>query len=134
MTHGFDTGFFYRLLSGTGNSEEVQNTWGNVLRGEADGVLSHLVCFELYRHALRGALPREQTKALVKDLPHACHVVAIDELERCERTARLSHGNGLSMADAFILDAALLHGADRLYTTDSDMERYEGAEVEVVLL
>jgi predicted nucleic acid-binding protein len=30
------------------------------------------------------------------------------------------------MADAFILEAALRHAADRLYTSDRDFERYQG--------
>lgn len=133
MTYGFDTGFFYRLVSGTGG-ERVQNAWADLGRGEADGVLSHVVCFELYRHGLRGSLPREQTEALVTDLPSLCRVVPVGDLERCEGAARLSHGNGLSMADAFILEAALAHDADRLYTTDADFEKYEGEEIEIVLL
>jgi predicted nucleic acid-binding protein len=38
------------------------------------------------------------------------------------------------MADALILEAALDHRADRIYTTDADMENYEGDDIEIVLL
>jgi predicted nucleic acid-binding protein len=37
------------------------------------------------------------------------------------------------MADAFILEAALRHGAGRLYTSDTDFERYEG-DVRIILI
>lgn len=134
MTCGFDTGFFYRHLSGTGDTERVQSLWKSVLLGETNGVLSYIVCFELYRHGLRGALPRDATEALVADLPDACRAVSVGDTARCEQAARLSHGNALSMADAFVLDAALLYDADRLYTTDADFEEYAGAAIEVVLL
>ena len=133
MTYGFDTGFFYQLVSGTGG-ERVEEAWTNLGREEADGVLSYVVCFELYRHGLRGVLPREQTEALVANLPSLCRVTPVSSLARCERTARLAHGNGLSMADAFILEAALSCNANRVYTTDADMEHYEGDDIEIVLL
>jgi predicted nucleic acid-binding protein len=38
------------------------------------------------------------------------------------------------MADAFILEAALSCNADRIYTTDADMENYEGDDIEIVML
>lgn len=47
--------------------------------------------------------------------------------------ARLAHGNELSMADAFILEAALAHGASHLYTSDTDFKRYEG-KIDLVLI
>ncbi|PSR00457.1 MAG: VapC toxin family PIN domain ribonuclease [Bacteroidetes bacterium QS_9_68_14] len=134
MTYGFDTGFFYRLLDNPDAEAHVREIWAEVLHGTATGVLSFLVCFELYRHGLRGSLPREQTETLVADLPKACRVTPVSSLARCERTARLAHGNGLSMADAFILEAALDHRAERIYTTDADMQRYEGDDLEIVLL
>ena len=134
MTYAFDTGFFYQFLDEADEEERVSEIWAHVLQGTATGVLSYIVCFELYRHGLRGALPRTQTEALVTDLPQACRVVAVDGPERCERAARLAHGNGLSMANAFILEAALDHRADRIYTTDADMENYEGDDIEIVML
>lgn len=48
-----------------------------------------------------------------------------------DEAARLSHGNGLSMADAMVLATALRHDADRIYTSDSDLVAYDGP-IEVV--
>jgi predicted nucleic acid-binding protein len=45
-----------------------------------------------------------------------------------ERAARLSHGEGLSMADALVLRAALDERADRLYTNDRDLLDLEGVD------
>lgn len=132
MIYALDTGFFYQLLSDPSDTT-VQEAWAEIGRGEIEGALSCITCFELYRHGLRGSLPKEPAEVLLKDLPQVCVVVAIAGLDRCERAARLAHGNDLSMADAFILEAALACGAERLYTTDTDFADYEG-DIEVVLV
>jgi predicted nucleic acid-binding protein len=123
VIYALDTGFFYRLLT---DPEGVQQAWEEIGAGTSEGVVSCITCFELYRHGLRGSLPRRATEALLQAVPQACTVVAIDDLGATARTARLAHGNGRSMADAFILEAALRHAADRLYTSDRDFERYQG--------
>lgn len=132
MTYALDTGFFYQLLSDPSDTT-VQEAWAEIGRGEIEGVLSCITCFELCRHGLRGSLPKEPIEVLLKDLPQVCVVVVIERLSRCERAARLAHGNGLSMADAFILEAALACKANQLYTTDTDFADYEG-DIEVVLV
>lgn len=49
------------------------------------------------------------------------------------QTARIAHGMGLPMADAWIA-ASLEHiGCDRLVTADTDVEAYEG-DLTVVFL
>lgn len=131
MTYALDTGFFFALL--TGSDDRAENAWGQIGRDEADGVVSAVTGFELYRHRLRGSLPRNPVERLLHDLPNVCTVVPVDDFGQAERVARISHGNGLSMADAFILEAALRHEAVRLYTSDSDFQRYEG-DITIILI
>lgn len=131
MTYVLDTGFFFALL--TGPNAQVEKAWGQIGRGDARGVVSAVTGFELYRHRLRGILPQSPVEQLLQDLPRVCTVVPVSNFEQADRVARLSHGNGLSMADAFILEAALRHGAGRLYTSDTDFERYEG-DVRIILI
>ena len=69
-------------------------------------------------------------------LPSLCQVVYLGEesSELLEHAARLAHGNALSMADSLILASALSLGASKLYTTDSDMAKYQGKDGPIIEL
>lgn len=130
---GFDTGFFVRLLQADPRAVAV---WADVRAGRAVGAASCLTLFELDRLGLRGVVERGQAEALVDALPQACRIVWLDAAEgadRLRRAVRLGHGNGLAMADAVILQSLLDAGAATVYTTDPDLERYDGP-VDVVRL
>ena len=127
---GLDTGFFFRLLSGAPRAVSV---WHAVVSGEDEAVVSCVTIYELEKAALRGALQRGVVDVLMDELPLLCRLVWLDNASRLRRSARLAHGNGLSMADASILTCLLDAGAETIYTTDSDFERYDGP-VEVVVL
>lgn len=123
MIVGLDTGFFVRLLQGR---EEAWRTWRRIVDGEDAGAVSCLSLYELAKLGLRGALSREAVETLVSELPHVCRVVWIEGPDLLDRAARVSHGAGLSMADALILATLLQAGADEIHTTDADLARYEG--------
>ena len=125
MIYCLDTGFFHALLASAPESDVVR-AWDEIGQGEAAAVISSVVCYELRIHALRGSLPPDVVDELLSNLPLVADIVWIQDLEQTDRTARLAHGNGLSMADAFILAAAVDRDADRLYTMDADLMRYEG--------
>ena len=130
---GFDTGFFVRLLQADPRAVAV---WADVRAGRASGAASSLTLFELDRLGLRGVVERGPAEALVDALPQTCRVVWLDAAEgagRLRRAARLGHGNGLAMADAVILQSLLDAGATTVYTTDGDLERYDGP-LDVVVL
>lgn len=129
---GLDTGFFVRLLGGHSGAVEV---WTLVAEG-APAAVSCVSLYELERLALRGVLDRSATDVLHAELPVLCTLVWLDGAEgadRLRRAARLAHGNGLAMADALILTSLLDAGARTVYTTDTDMARYDG-DGEVILL
>ncbi|MGB3545190.1 type II toxin-antitoxin system VapC family toxin [Rubrivirga sp.] len=130
---GFDTGFFVRLLQA---DPRAVAAWGDVRARRSVGTASCVTLFELDRLGLKGHLEREPTEALVAALPTTCRVVWLDELEgadRLRRAVRLGHGNGLAMADSITLSSLLDVGARTVYTTDPDLDRYDGP-VEVVRL
>ena len=127
---GLDTGFFLLLFKA---NEEAVAVWGGIRRGEQRGIISAITLFELTRHGLIGRTDRTRTSRFVELLPIVCRVVWIDEAEITTRAAALAHGNGLAMADAFVLDACLRAGCDTLYTTDADLLKYASGP-EVILL
>lgn len=82
--------------------------------------------FELRRHALVGRLAPSAVDVLLDDSEEAFRRSCMDTLDDVERAARLSHSEGLSMADALVLRAALTEEADRLYTNDHDLPDLDG--------
>ena len=129
-TLGFDTGFFHRVV---GRDETATHVWADVRAGRALGTVSFVTLFELDRLGLRGVLPKDVAEGLVDALPATCRVVWLSEPGPLRRAARLAHGIGLAMADALILSSLLDAGAETVYTTDSDFERYDGPTRIVVL-
>ena len=130
---GFDTGFFLRLLSGDARAVDV---WASAATGARAGVISCITLFELDRLALRGAVDRNAADVLLREVPVLCRVVWLDAEsgpDLLQRAARLAHGSGLSMADALILAGLLEAGAETIYTTDRDLDRYQGA-TDIILL
>lgn len=130
---GFDTGFFLRLIRGDPRAVDI---WTPVAVGAETAVVSCVSFFELERLALRGALGQASVDVLLAELPVLCEVSwlgPVDGADRLRRAVRLAHGTGLAMADALILSALLDAGAESVYTTDADFERYDGP-VRVVVL
>ncbi len=124
MRVGFDTGFFIKLGDGDPRAVEV---WGRAERGDLEGAISCLTLFELERLGLRGTAPREVVSRLITHIPVTCQTVwlGIENAFLLSRSARLAHGNGLSMADAIILTSLIHAGATVIYTTDSDFLAYK---------
>ena len=132
-TVGFDSGFFFRLLAA---DPRAASAWAPVATGDAPAAVSCLTLYELDRVALRGALDRAAADLLLAELPALCRVVWLDASagpDLLRRAARLSHGVGLAMADALILASLLDAGAESVYTTDHDFERYDGPANVIIL-
>jgi Predicted nucleic-acid-binding protein, contains PIN domain len=131
MRYAFDTGYFFALLDQP--NDTVRSAWRKLREGPAMGVVSGSVIFELKRHALVGRLPSSEIDTLVTLADTAFHVVWLDSIPRADRAAGLAHGEGLSMADALVLTAALEADAVRLYTGDSDLLTLDGfSSLEIV--
>ena len=72
-------------------------------------------------------------EAFFEELPILCAVHESLSIDTVQRTVHPGWGNGLSMADALILQAFLDGGMNRILTTDHDLAAYEGGpEVEVL--
>ena len=132
MIIGCDTGFFVEFIA---KNPVVRQLVERAVRGEHRLVSSVICVYELKKLGLTGMVSRDAAFAVAADLSQLCEIVFLDDAAAglIDQAARLSHGNGLSMADALILTSALSRGAERLYTVDSDMARYRGA-LEVVNL
>lgn len=126
MRYAFDTGYFFALLDQP--NDTVRSAWGELQDGPATGIVAGIVLFELKRHALAGRLPSSSVDTLITWADTAFEVVWMDTIPRADRAAGLVHGEGLSMADALVLMAALEADAGRLYTGDSDLLGLDGFE------
>jgi predicted nucleic acid-binding protein len=128
---GFDTGVFVLMA---GNDPEAVRLWDEAASGDREVLVSALSLFELYRLGLRGALPREFAEAVLVNVPQVCRVLWIEDLEHIRSGAALSQGLGLSLADSLILSSLVERECLEIYTTDSDLKRYQRKGVEIILL
>ena len=127
---GFDTGFFFDLRTG---ETDVQDLWRSVMERDVPAAVSSVTLFELTRHGLLGRLDPEFTTAVVERAGVAFEQASVDPPDVLVRAARITYGMGLPMVDALIA-ASLEHGGcDRVHTSDSDFEDYEGP-MDVVFL
>ena len=124
MRYALDTGYFFALLDQP--SDTVRSVWHELRDGPTTGIAAGSVLFELKRHALVGRLPSSEIDTLVTLAGTAFQIVWMDSIPRAERAAGLAHGEGLSMADALVLMAALEADATRLYTGDHDLLALDG--------
>ena len=124
MKLGFDTGFFVRLLE---RDQEAGEAWHSIAHGSAQGLVCCLTLYELRKIGLRGALRLDLVQRFLVQLPSVCRILWITETGLLDRAAHVAHGNGMSMADAIILVVLMENGAERIYTTDRDFEKYSGA-------
>lgn len=125
-----DTGFFFAFKNGNDKAVELYN---DILEGRQLAAVSSITLFEVRRHALRGRLDREYAD----DIFHAAGVgfryAGVDSRKVLNRAARISHGMGLSMADALIAASLERVNCTSIYTKDSDFEAYHGS-MEVIFL
>lgn len=121
--YGLDTGFFFRLFSGT---ERTRAVWADIVEASAEGVVSSVSAYELQRNALKGLLVREDVEEFLEELPILCVVHDSLSMDTVQRAAHLGWGNGLSMADELILQAFLDEDVSHILTTDHDLAAYEG--------
>jgi predicted nucleic acid-binding protein len=120
---GLDSGFFIRLLK---EDEGAAALWAKVTaEPQEEALVSCLTLYELQRSGLRGLTERRKTDLLLDALPHVCRILWLNDAELVRRAARIAHGNGLAMADALILTSLMEANAEVIYTTDSDLERYQ---------
>lgn len=127
-----DTGFFVDLLQ---KQETAQEVWNDIRQRRATGIISFVTLYELRKIGLSGMIEGPKAYALAEKLEVICEVVRADRKEVLDRAAQLAHDNELSMANAFVLAAALDRGADRLYTTTAALaDCAAGESPDVVLL
>jgi predicted nucleic acid-binding protein len=132
MRRGFDTGYFVKYATGE-LSETHRQALRDLAREDGLGVANGLVIYELKKLGDRGVLDMEDAEWLVGIVGDVCEVERVLSNSFLDEAARLSHGNDLSMANAMMLTTARRHDADELYTTDHDLQAYEGP-IEVVLV
>lgn len=128
---GLDTGVFDRVLNG---HEQAVELFEHLTRQETPGFVSCISIYELTKLRHRGVLDPEKADVLLDRIPAAFTVVWLDRVSLLQRAAGLSHGNNIPMADALILAGFLQADCDVLYTTDADLTRYDGTDIEVIIL
>jgi predicted nucleic acid-binding protein len=130
MRFGFDTGYFVKYVTGELDQKHRRALQAVALQAVAEGgstgLSSAIVIYELKKLGLRGVLSKEDADWLARTVGDACEVDRHLPDDVLDEAARLSHGNGLSMADSMVLMTALRHDAGRIYTSDSDLMAYDG--------
>jgi len=126
MRYCFDTGYFYTYAT-EGLPAEHRRPLMQIADGTAIGFASAIVLYELRKLSLRGALDEDAASFIMEVVRESCTVDRSLSRATLDKAARLSYGEGLSMADAFILNTALTHEADTFYTSDEDFSSYGGS-------
>jgi predicted nucleic acid-binding protein len=127
---GLDTGVFVRLLQG---HPRATGLFRRLVEHEAPAVVSCISLYELVKLRHRGVIAPEPADALLAEIPVAYTVIWLDRMSLIRQAAGLSHGNNIPMADALVLASCRVAGCDTIYTTDHDLERYEGKDLEIVV-
>lgn len=126
---GFDTGVFARLAEGDATTADILS---EITTREVPVFVSAVCVFELIKLRHRGVVDAVVGDQMVRGIPEAYTVLWIDALDLIRDAAGISHGNGLSMADALILSSYIKVGCDVVVTTDSDLKRYEGKDCTIL--
>jgi predicted nucleic acid-binding protein len=127
---GLDTGFFFAFKNGY---SEAVRLYEDLTDGRREVAVSSVTVFELLRHGLVGRLDRDFVEETAESVGTAFTRAGVDAPDVLAHAARIAHGMGLSMADALIAASLEDVGCERLHTSDSDFEAYEGP-MQVVFL
>jgi predicted nucleic acid-binding protein len=104
MRFGFDTGYFVKYVTGELDQKHRRALQAVALQAVAEGgstgLSSAIVIYELKKLGLRGVLSKEDADWLARTVGDACEVDRHLPDDVLDEAARLSHGNGLSMADS----------------------------------
>ena len=120
---GLDTGFFLELVNG---NEQAVTLWRSCLDDKVELVVSCLTLFEIERLGLKGKLRGTDT---ILDAIHGVTLVVWLNREILSRAARLSHGLGIHAVDSLILVSLTYREVSEIYTTDSDLEKYQSNDI-----
>ena len=128
---GFDTGFFIKALQA---DETALNIWKKIKNNETAGYVSSLSLFEIKRLTLKGAIDKKSSEILLNDISISCHIVWIDNMDIIDSSAKISYSNNIPAIDSIILASLLNVGVIRIYTTDTDLQKYRKKIISIILL
>ena len=125
---GFDTGFFIRLWNKNKQAVEV---WRKIENGEIEGAISVITLYELRRLNLKGTIKIDFEK--VREI--ALNLLTVVQItpEIADKSALLSYGIGLHMADALILTPLLEIECKEIYTDNiSHLGKYRKRGINII--
>ncbi len=125
---GLDTGFFVKLLKGDNKVKEIFED----IDDDLDLCVSCLTIFELKRLSLKGAIEEKAVDQLINNIVSLAHIPWLDNVEIHTTAASLAHGLGIPAVDSMILAGFVLNDSEKIYTTDSHMEKYAQKGVQII--
>lgn len=125
---GLDTGFFVKLLKGDNKVKEIFED----INDDLDLCVSCLTIFELKRLSLKGALEEKTVDQLIDNITSLAYISWLDNVEIHTTAASLAHGLGIPAVDSLILAGFIMNGSERIYTTDSHLEKYMKKGVQII--
>ncbi len=125
---GFDTGFFLKLWAGNQDTREV---WEEIENDNRQGVISVITLYELRKLSLRKIIKLnfEKAKEMITEILSVIQITP----EIADKSAFLSHGTGIHMADAIILTSLLEAGCEEVYTDNiSHLGEYKKKDIKII--
>ena len=125
---GFDTGFFLKLWAGNQHTREV---WEEIENNNRQGVISVITLYELRKIGLKKVIriDFEKAKEMITEILSVIQITP----EIADKSAFLSHGTGIHMADAIILTSLLEAGCKEVYTDNiSHLGEYKKKDIKII--
>jgi predicted nucleic acid-binding protein len=128
---GLDTGVF--VLHAEGDAAAAR-LWDEAVEGTRRAVVSVVTLAEIHRLGLKGKVAPAYARQALESIPLVCEVVWLDTIALAERSADLSYGLGIPLADAIILASVMSRGCSEIYTVDPDFAAYRKKGIKVIVL
>jgi predicted nucleic acid-binding protein len=128
---GFDTGFFIKILLGNKKAVEI---WKAIKDRKALGYVSSLSLFEIKRLMLKGSIDKKSSEILLNDVNTSCQILWIDNKEIIESSAQISYNYNIPAIDSLIIPSFIAADVKRIYTTDTDFQKYRKKDVSITVL
>lgn len=125
---GFDTGFFLKLWVGNQQAKEV---WEEIENNNRQGAVSVITLYELRKLSLRKLvrIDFEKAKGMITEILSVIQITP----EIADKSAFLSHGVGIHMADAIILTSLLEAECKEIYTDNiSHLGEYKKKGIKII--
>lgn len=124
---GFDSGIFIGLFE---NNLKMKELWTLSSKNKKDKIVSCLSLYEIQKVLLRKRNKKEIIKKYLEVIQENVKIIWLDE-EILNHAINLSLLYNLPAMDSLILSSLVKSGANVIYTTDSDFEKFKHKRIKI---